>query len=254
MVSITDIPSFDSCIVTNAPEQRTFDNNDLPVPCVLTPPSPLQSPQQAAQFVQQHRTRIDEALETHGGVLFRGFSLSTPDDFNTFVESFDNYQDLSYDKSMSFAVRTKLTARICTTNEGGAGKKLEFHHEQAQTPLWPSHVFFCCLKPANPGDGGATGICNSEMVYQRLQQEHPEFMEQCETHGLRYTVYAGPHQDTSKGAGRSWKSFFHVSTKEECETKMKAGGWTWEWGVGAKGATLPGDFLKCTTPVLEAGA
>jgi hypothetical protein len=109
------------------------------------------------------------------------------------------------------------------------------------------------LKPANPGDGGATGIVNSEMVYQELAKKHSDFIEKCEKYGLRYTVYAGPQQDTSKGAGRSWKSFFHVDTKEECEQKMKAGGWTWEWGIGAKGAKLPDDFLKCTTPVLEAG-
>jgi hypothetical protein len=33
---------------------------------------------------------------------------------------------------------------------------------------------------------------------------------------------------------------------------MKAGGWTWTWGVGPGGAKLGEDFLKCTTPILEA--
>jgi hypothetical protein len=108
------------------------------------------------------------------------------------------------------------------------------------------------LLPALPGDGGATGIVNSELVLQKLREEHPQLCEKCETHGVRYTVYAGPQQDTSKGAGRSWKSFFHVETKDEAERKMKAGGWTWTWGVGAGGAKLADDFLTCTTPILEA--
>jgi len=134
----------------------------------------------------------------------------------------------------------------------GKSGGLVFHHEQAQTPLWPSKLFFCCVLPAKPGDGGATGLASSAEVYNLLKARHPEFMRKCEEEGVRYTVYAGPIQDTSKGAGRSWKSFFHAESKEECETKMKAGGWEWEWGVGADGSTMPDDFLKAKTPVLEA--
>jgi hypothetical protein len=138
------LPSFDSCVVSNAPDQRTFGN--LQVPFVLSPPLPdttpiLTSPEHASQFVKENRSRIDQALEDYGAVLFRGFPLESPEDFNTFVQAFDGYHDLSYEKSMSFAVRTRLADRICTTNEGKLGRKLEFHHEQAQTPLWPSHVF-----------------------------------------------------------------------------------------------------------------
>jgi hypothetical protein len=118
--------------------------------------------------------------------------------------------------------------------------------------LWPSHVFFCCLLPAQPGDGGGTGLVSSSLVYEKLMERHPEFCNKCEKYGVQYTVYAGPEQDTSKGAGRSWKSFFHSETKEECERKMKAGRWTWTWGVGPGGTKLGDDFLKCTTPILEA--
>jgi hypothetical protein len=199
--------------------------------------------------VKENRSKIDQALEDHGAVLFRGFPLESPEDFNTFVLAFDGWKDLSYDRSMSFAVRKRMADRICTTNEGKSGG-LVFHHEQAQTPLWPSHVFFCCLLPAQPGDGGGTGVVSSSLVYEKLLERYPDFCIKCETHGVRYTGYAGPEQDTSKGAGRSWKSFFHADTKEECERKMKAGGWTWTWGVGPGGAPLGPDFLKCTTPVL----
>jgi hypothetical protein len=173
------------------------------------------------------------------------------DDFDTFVKAFDGWKDLSYERSMSFAVRKRCSDRICTTNEGKSGG-LVFHHEQAQTPLWPSKVFFCCLLPAKPGDGGATGLTPSYVVYERLEKKYPDFIRKCEEEGVRYTVYAGPKQDTSKGAGRSWKSFFHVETREECEAKMRAGGWDFEWGVGPGETAVPKDFLKCTTPVLDA--
>jgi hypothetical protein len=241
--------SFQDFIVTDAPEQRQIAG--VTVPVVLTPPIALGSVREAVQFVKEHRAAIDNAMNDCGAVLFRGFPLSNPEDFDEFVQAWEDWNDLSYDKSMSFAVRHKMSNRICTTNEGKSGG-LVFHHEQAQTPLWPSHVFFCCLLPAQPGDGGATGLVSSDLVYEELKRRHPDFMEKCETHGVRYTVYAGPEQDPTKGAGRSWKSFFHADTKEDCEAKMKTGGWEFEWGVGPNGSRPGPDFLKCTTPVLEA--
>jgi len=244
---------FEAFVVQDAPEQQRVGNTL--VPFVLSPPNndDMKSAQDASKFVSQFRSEIDHALNESGAVLFRGFPLRTPDDFNVFVQAWEGWEDLSYEKSMSFAVRHRLANRICTTNEGKSGG-LVFHHEQAQTPLWPSHVFFCCLLPAQPGDGGATGIVSSDLVYEELRKRHPEFIEKCEIHGVRYTIYAGPIQDPTKGAGRSWKSFFHVETKEECEEKMKAGGWDFEWGVGpsSMGQSPGPDFLKCTTPVLEA--
>jgi alpha-ketoglutarate-dependent taurine dioxygenase len=280
--SASSLPTFASCIVTDAPDQRTIEG--IQAPFVVSPPSTsspssspgseseyesagntsstsrtISTPHDVVRFVRTYRTEIDHALNTVGAVLFRGFPLQTSEDFDTFVEAFEGWTDLSYDRSMSFAVRKRLTNRICTTNEGKSGG-LVFHHEQAQTPLWPSHVFFCCLLPAQPGDGGATGIVSSALVYEKLRAKYPTFCDQCEQYGVRYTVHAGPEQDPTKGAGRSWKSFFHATTKEECETKMRAGGWTWEWGVGPNDQNstsdhtivLGDDFLKCTTPILDA--
>jgi len=226
-------------------------------PYVLTPPTnsssslTTDSATGAADWVRENRRAIEEKLLDCGVVLFRGFPLESAKDFDTFVQAFEGWEDLSYERSMSFAVRKRCSNRICTTNEGKSGG-LVFHHEQAQTPLWPSRIFFCCLLPARPGDGGATGLAPSDVVYQRLKEKYPDFMEQCEKEGVRYTVYAGPEQDPSKGAGRSWKSFFHVETREECEKKMRAGGWDFEWGVGPPNTAVPEDFLKCTTPVLDA--
>ncbi|OEU11022.1 hypothetical protein FRACYDRAFT_270908 [Fragilariopsis cylindrus CCMP1102] len=283
-VSLLALPSFDACIVTDAPEQqqhqqrkRTSNDDDddddhqnrHTFPFVLSPPTAvangvtmIDTSEKLTNFIQVNSNRIDTIVnEQCGAILFRGFpslvtkenNATAADNFNTFVESFDDclqFQDLSYDKSMSFAVRTKIMNRICTTNEGKSGG-LVFHHEQAQTPLWPSHVFFCCELPAAKNDGGETGIVSSITVYEKLQQLYPTFINKLETIGIQYTIYSGITSDSTKGSGRSWKSFFHVTTKNECELKMKAGGWTYEWGVGPSGTIVDKNFLKCTTPILE---
>jgi len=209
------------------------------------------SAEAAAVWATQHQAKIEAALRQHGTILFRGFPLNSAEDFNTFVSAFKGWEDLSYEKSMSFAVRKRCAGRICTTNEGKSGG-LVFHHEQAQTPLWPSRLFFCCQKAALPGDGGQTGLSPSDVMLAQLKEKYPDFVDKCEREGVRYTIYAGPAQDASKGAGRSWKSFFHVQSREECEEVMRAGGWDWEWGVGPLGVEVSADFLKFTTPRLDA--
>ena len=40
-------------------------------------------------------------------------------------------------------------------------QSLELHHEMAQTPLYPSRLFFFCEQPA--AEGGATPICRSDV-------------------------------------------------------------------------------------------
>ena len=138
-------------IAGTSPNQRVVGGKVLPF--ILQSTGECKTPADTAAFVKSHRASIDEALRDYGVVLFRDFPLSEAEDFDTFVCGFDGLKNLSYEKSMSFAVRKRCTDRICSTNEGKNGG-LVFHHEQAQTPLWPSHLFFCCLLPAQPGDGG----------------------------------------------------------------------------------------------------
>ena len=235
--------------VATSAEQRTIGGVTLPL--VVQCASPAVDVPAVAAWVAEHQPTIEKALAAHGAVLFRSFPMRTAEDFDAFVSAFRGWEDLSYTRSMSFAVRKRCTHRICTTNEGKSGG-LIFHHEQAQTPLWPSRVFFCCEQPAAPGDGGGTGLVSSHFVLEELKRAHPAFVQKCNDVGVRYTVFAGPAQDASKGAGRSWKSFFHAETKAECEAKMARGGWEWEWGRGPNGAELAPDFLKCVTPRLDA--
>jgi len=232
------------------PEQRTLNGVMRPM-ALRCNPDFCPDIDASTRFIAENRADIELAMHERGCVLFRGFPLRTAEDFDAFVCAFRGWEDLSYEKSFSFAVRSRCSNRICTTNEGKSGG-LVFHHEQAQTPLWPSAVFFCCLKPAAPGDGGATGLTPSDVLVDELEKRHPEFMAKCESEGVRYTIYAGPEQDTSKGAGRSWKSFFHVSSKEECEKVMSEGGWDWSWGEGPPGVAVGPDYLKFTTPLLDA--
>jgi len=186
---------------------------------------------------------LEKQLLKHGAILFRGFPLKGAAEFDEFIRCFHHWKDLSYEESLSMAVRLPVMGRVCTTNEGKRGGMV-FHHEQAQTPRWPSKLMFYCETPATTG--GGTGVCPSAEVLTKLEAKYPEFVQKLEAKGVKYSAYLRALPDPSKGVGRGWRQFFGkpVETKEEVEERMVELGYTWEW--------QDEDLLRCTSPVLKA--
>lgn len=228
--------------------QRISEIDGKPFPKLVECPDKNMSLEDAVAWVSKEQDRLKKECEDHGACLFRGFPLKCDKDFDAFVSAFKGWKDLPYDESLSFAVRQCRTARVCTTNEGKSGG-LIFHHEQAQAPLFPSKVFFFCEKPAASGDGGQTGLSPSWMLLRGLKEKYPDFVKKCAEHGVKYSFTLSGKQDTSKGSGRSWRSYFSVQTEEQLEKRLKELGYTWEW-QGKEGSE--DRLLNATTPVLSA--
>jgi hypothetical protein len=139
----------------------------------------------------------------HGAVLFRGFPLTTADHFDTFVAAF-GLQNFPYEQSLSNAVRINRTGRVFTANEAPANVTIYLHHEMAQTPIYPSRLFFFCEQPAETG--GATPVCRSDVLCERLAELCPEFIRDCQHKGLQYSNVMPEENDPTSGMGRSWRS------------------------------------------------
>jgi len=52
------------------------------------------------------------------------------------------------------------------------------------------------------------------MVYDYLKAKYPEFTAKVEELGVKYIKVAPEEDDASSALGRSWKSMYHVQTKE----------------------------------------
>lgn len=193
------------------------------------------------QWIKQHRDELNDQAATHGAILFRGLPLSTADDFHRFVTAF-NLPNFAYKESLSNAVRTNLTDRVFTANEAPADVEIFLHHEMAQTPIYPSKLFFFCERA--PEQGGATPICRSDALYELLREHRAAFAEACATKGLQYSNVMPAANDAMSGQGRSWQSTFGAGTKDEAEQRMKSLGYSWQW--------LDDDCLRATTPTLPA--
>ena len=170
---------------------------------------------------------------------FRGFPLRTAEDFDLFVTAM-GLPAFTYEDSLSNAVRLNRTPRVFTANEAPPSVEIFFHHEMAQTPFYPTKLFFFCEQPA--ATGGATPLCRSDILWQRLAAECPRFARDVESKGLQYSNVMPAAADLASGMGRSWQSTLKATTIEDAERRLRGLGYTWQW--------LPDGSLNVTTPVL----
>jgi hypothetical protein len=180
-----------------------------------------------------------ESLLKHGAILFRGFPVNEPKDFNEFALTF-GWKDLPYIGGA--AVRTKICGVVFTSNESPPDQPIPFHHEMAQVPKFPSNLFFYCDIPAEIG--GETPICLSNVVYEQLNKERPEFVQTLRQKGLKYTRVLPKEDDSSSAIGRGWKSTYLTEDEKIAESRCTEHGGTFEW--------LENGDLKTVSKILPA--
>lgn len=221
------------------PTQQNWDDSLFPL--ILECQSPDATLEQALQWVKENKEELDAKAAKSGAILFRNFPLHTDLDFDAFIRAFD-FPKFKYEDSLSNAVRTNRTELVFTANEAPKDVTIYLHHEMAQTPVYPSKLFFFCEQAAE--EGGATPLCRSDVLFDMLKKELPEFAKNCEEKGLKYRSVMPAANDAQSGMGRSWQSTFSVETREEAEAAMEKLGYTYRW--------LEDGCLEATTPLLDA--
>ena len=219
------------------PGQQTFGESVFPLVMECqTSPASLET---VADWIRSGRDELTQKARANGAILFRGFPLATPEDFDAFIAGFE-FENFPYDQSLSNAVRVNYTPRVFSSNEAPSDINIYLHHEMAQTPMFPEKLFFFCVKAAEKG--GATPICRSDMLYDQMAEQCPDFARDCEEKGLRYSNVMPSGNDPASGMGRGWQGTWRAETKEGAEERMRELGYSWEW--------LANDCLRATTPTL----
>ncbi|MFU7527582.1 TauD/TfdA family dioxygenase [Qipengyuania sp. ASV99] len=194
-----------------------------------------------AAFLVTNKGTVDAALADAGALLFRGFDVPDPHAFDAAIEGYGE-PGFTYEDSLSNAVRTNVTPRVFTANEAPPTTEIFLHHEMAQTPLYPSKLFFYC--EIAPEKGGATPLCRSDWVLDRLALAAPDFVTRLEAEGVRYTNVMPGDDDAGSGQGRSWRSTLSATDKAGAEARLRELGYDWQWRDDGS--------LRATTPVLDA--
>jgi len=214
---------------------------DKPFPLALVNDAPWATLPATLDWATRSSEMLSQAAADHGVVLIRGLPLRTAEDFDAFVLAL-GFRNFPYAESLSNAVRINRTERVFSANEAPPDVTIFLHHEMAQTPIYPSRLLFFCEQPAD--SGGATPVCRSDVLFQRLTEHCPEFAHACETRGLKYTNVMPSDNDFASGMGRSWRSTLRAANHAEAEQRLQTLGYTWQW--------LPDDSLRATTPALPA--
>ena len=198
-----------------------------------------------AAFLKANKPGVDAALEDAGTLLFRGFDVPDSQAFDAAIEAYGE-PGFTYEDSLSNAVRTNVTPRVFTANEAPPSTEIFLHHEMAQTPLYPSKLFFYC--EIAQMTGGATPLCRSDWVLERLAEQSPNFVARLEAEGVRYTNVMPGSDDAGSGQGRSWRSTLSVESREAAEERLSELGYSWVWLDDG----LEDGALRVTTAALPA--
>ncbi|MCH2386031.1 MAG: TauD/TfdA family dioxygenase [Pedosphaera sp.] len=219
------------------PGQHEYGGKPFP----LAIKAPEGSLPEGCEWARGVADELSKAAFEHGAVLVRGLPMASPKDFDSIVSAF-SFPNFSYADSLSNAYRINFTPRVFSANEAPPDVTIFLHHEMAQTPIYPSKLFFFCQAAAD--EGGATPICRSDILWERLREQRPDFAKACLAEGLKYSNVMPAEADESSGMGRSWQGTFSVDNREAAEARLAKLGYSWEWQAN-------GD-LRATTPVLPA--
>ncbi len=172
----------DACFKTiNLGTERHFDGA---FPLAL---APVDSRLNHAGFIAQladDKHALLALLDTTVPFCCADFPVTSDLEFDAVVQAMV-LDGFTYAESLSNAVRHNRTERVFTANEAPPQVEIFLHHEMAQTPIFPSRLFFYCEQAAE--SGGATPLCRSDVLLNKLDAELPEFTARCRELGARYT-------------------------------------------------------------------
>ncbi|KAL8250120.1 hypothetical protein R6Q59_033813 [Mikania micrantha] len=219
----------------NVPQQKTQYDGVL-FPAVLSPADAPDVKLLSAfqEAIRANKPWLESLLLKSGAILFRGFAVASPSDFNDVIEAF-GFPELVYVGGR--ASRTQIIGRVYTANESPLDKEIPFHHELAYIPDSPTKLFFFCEQ--EPEKGGETPIVLSHIIYEKMKDRYPDFVSQLEEHGLTYIKIAGDEDDPSSFTGSSWKTAYKTDDRNVAEERAAKLGARIEW-MGNSARTITG--------------
>ncbi|OCK73177.1 Clavaminate synthase-like protein [Lepidopterella palustris CBS 459.81] len=190
----------------DVPGSRLVDGAVFPLALELTKtsPGPL-TPDEAALALRDISERgiTTELLNKHGAILIRGVGNPSAKTFSKLVKASEEgrgrkpYEQLGFSGS-----RTEVDDEVFSASEAPQHVRIGQHNENAIHTRFPSNIHFYCVKAATKG--GESPLCHIGELFDRVQAEMPQFVEDLAKKGLLTTDnYQAPGKE-SKQFPTSW--------------------------------------------------
>jgi alpha-ketoglutarate-dependent taurine dioxygenase len=185
--------------------------NEERLPLVITP---TVEGVDLASWCASHADEVEDHLNRHGALLFRGFPLREPTEFEKVAatisgELWGDYGDLPSEETGE---------RIYHSTPYPPDKMILFHNESSHFSSWPMRQFFFCVTPS--AERGESPLLDCREVYDKLDRE---IVEEFERKELKYV------RNFSEGVDVPWQEFFHTDDKAVVEKMCADAGMTCEW-------------------------
>jgi alpha-ketoglutarate-dependent taurine dioxygenase len=164
------------------------------------------------------RDEILSLLARHGGVLFRGFDISSELQFQRFIQALSG-DPLPYTERSS--PRTQVKGNIYTSTDHPPDQSIFLHCENSYQKTWPLKIFFYCH--TKPEHGGETPIADVRRVLARIDPAV------CETFRQKGVLYV---RNFGNGLGLAWQTVFQTESRHDVEEYCRAAGIECQWHDG----------------------
>lgn len=169
-------------------------------------------------FCLSRRDFLQRKLRESGAILLRGFAVVSAADFEKVARAFSAKHLLNYMGGAS--PRVELGGGVYTSTEYPPQYTISLHNELSYSHKYPSHVYFCCIKPAETG--GETPIADSRRILKNIS---PEIVKRFKTKEIRYDR----NLFGDAGSGYSWQDAFETFDKTIVENYCLDAGIKFQW-------------------------
>ena len=201
----------------------------------------LQVDQGSARVVEwaaENHEHVERLLQANGALLIRGLKFAGSQQFGVALAALFGAELLEY--VYRSTPRTQLRGNVYTATEYHPSLQIPQHNENAYSNRWAMRLGFLCTVPSE--QGGATPICNSEIVYQEIPNGIRDRFEQ---HGV---MYVRNYSDIDV----HWNDVFQSTERDDVEQFCQANEISFEWLVGNQLRTRQINQASITHPVTGA--
>src|SRR5262245_13782579 len=172
------------------------------------------SARQLKDWLTSNKAQVDQLLQTHGALLFRGFGVDSAEEFQDiaaiFCHEFGSYVGGN-------SPRTRVSSHVFTSTEYPKEEPISMHNEASYLKRMPGHILFFCHQPAT--QGGQTPIADCRRVLNRID---PDVRSRFDRNGVLYVnnLHGGA------GLGKSWMETYRTKDPREVEGYLEDNGHT----------------------------
>lgn len=215
---IKDRPSMAGSTGEGFPEFLAEPRESFPHGVLVT------NPQQSslAQLTAKCMEYVEENLTHHPAILFRNLPAQTEEDFSIIAREIPG-KALTYEGGASLRQRIDENIGTYTANNDPDEISIDPHNEMSYNNVYPSKVFFFCVKEPADGCGGETPLVKNSDLLSSLD---PGIVKRFEEKQLRYVRYLPAK---SNAEYMNWQHVYDTDNREVVETLAKEQGRNFTW-------------------------